>query len=206
NDVANIDLMRQKLAMDLKNPNDTSQIDFVLSDIIQDPIVRYEELKSSLMVSLDSNSVEDLLIKINLGARLHNIGKICIPLSLIDGGKVGKSQKAQIATHIKEGERILTAFGFPDEVKDMALYHHAKKNYYKEILESIERAQNNTEIPIQAKLIEILDIYNAMTTPRSYRPEVKSRLEALHIIKNDIGSDNTSRELYNLFIQYLLNN
>ena len=201
----NTETMKEELAKDLKDPKETGGLDFVMSDIINDPVVRYKELQELLMTSLDSDSIEDLKLKLNIGARLHNIGKICVPLSLLNFPKrLSDSQFTTTAQHIKDGERVLTKFGFPDEIKDMALYHHPKKPDYQEILKTIPRVGGSIKNPPQAKLIEIIDIYNAMTTARPYK-EAKSRLVALIIVKEEIGDDHEYKELYKLFVKYLCN-
>ena len=200
-----VNTIKDRLAGDLKDPSDMSSIDALLSDIKEDPVVRYKELQAPLMRSLNAESVQDLIMKMNLGAWLHNIGKICIPLSLIDGDEISASQRDQIALHIKEGERILKEFGFPEEIRDMALFHHPSRQNYREILKSIPRVGEDIKIPIQTKLIEIADIYNALTTPRSYRPEVHSRLSALQITKRAIGNDSEYKELFKLFVKYIVN-
>ena len=197
--------VRDELLEDIKHPDDNDLIDFILTDIENDPVIRYSELQRQLSESLNAKDIDDLVLKVNLGARLHNIGKMCIPLSLIDGGKVGKSQKAIIAEHVLKGEDILSQFDFPDEIKDMALYHHAKKPDYRKLLKTISRYSESSDIPIQAKLIEILDIYNAFTTPRSYRPYALPRLVALKLTKELIGDDQDYKKLYKLFLKYILN-
>ncbi|MCX6800353.1 MAG: HD domain-containing protein, partial [Candidatus Falkowbacteria bacterium] len=202
----NVDLMRQKLARDLANPNNTSEINFIISDIIGDPVVRYSEIQTKLMNSLHAENINDLRAQISLGARLHNIGKICVPLSLIDGKmKPSDSQFDQIAVHVKKGEQILKKFGFPKEIVVMALYHHTRKDVYRKLLGLDDGTNNESIIPIQTKLIEIIDVYNALTTPRSYRPSVHSRLSALNITKSMIGNDQEYKELFKLFVKYLLN-
>ncbi|MCX6800258.1 MAG: HD domain-containing protein, partial [Candidatus Falkowbacteria bacterium] len=201
------EVMRQKLARDLKSPSDTAKIDFVMNDIENDPILRCGEIQAKLMDSLRSESVANLSIQMNLGARLHNIGKICVPLSFIDGGNLSESQFKQVTTHVVEGVRILKEFGFPKEIIAMALYHHTKKQPYKDLIKSNFGIDIDIEgTPIQAKLIEIIDIYNALTTPRSYRPIVLSRLSAMNNVKNEIGNDDEYKELFKLFMEYLCNN
>lgn len=108
---------------------------------------------------------EELLNQITLGGLLHDVGKTCISPDIIKkGGCLNPDEYAEIKKHPQYGYDILKGCGFSDIVCDIALYHHEKKDgsgYPKGFIE--------TKIPHHAKIVAVIDAYDAMTSERSYK-------------------------------------
>ena len=104
----------------------------------------------------------DILI---LAGMLHDIGKLCVPDTIIKKPeKLSDEEYTIVKTHTTKGYEILAPQDLPDEVKYAALMHHERcdgTGYPKQLkLEKIDRF---------ARLVSIADVYDAMTSARVYR-------------------------------------
>ncbi len=133
---------------------------------------------------------------LNYGAQLHDIGKIGISDDIINKpDKLSDEEFKTIKNHTDLGYNILAANPYFDRVKDFVLYHHETldgKGYHH---------LKGEEIPEEAMVISCADIYDALTSDRSYRKALE-RKQALQILATNIGTHFT-QEIYDAFEQYL---
>jgi putative nucleotidyltransferase with HDIG domain len=101
-----------------------------------------------------------------LGALLHDIGKIQIPDAIINKpGKLDAEEWAVMKTHTVEGQKMLDRVGgYLSEVGIVVRASHERYDGggYPDNLAG-------QDIPLAARIIAVCDSYNAMTTTRSYR-------------------------------------
>lgn len=95
----------------------------------------------------------------------HDVGKLKIPAEIIKKpGKLTPAEYNIVKTHPLESYKMLSRYNLPDEVKNAALMHHERcdgSGYpYGFTAEKINRF---------AKLVAIADVYEAMTSKRTYR-------------------------------------
>lgn len=113
----------------------------------------------------------------------HDIGKIGVPeLIILKKGKLTEEEYMIMKEHPKKGFEILKQINeFEDTVAKWVLYHHERwdGNGYPEGLKG-------EEIPIQARILTIADVYHALISDRPYRAAL-SREEALKIIEQESG-------------------
>ena len=109
-------------------------------------------------------------------ALLHDVGKIGVPISIINKpGKVTDKEYEIIKQHTAKGAQILGRISKFPYLSLGAYYHHERcdgKGYPKGL--------NGEEIPEIARIIGVADAYDAMTSIRSYRdpiPQDKVREE-----------------------------
>jgi putative two-component system response regulator len=121
---------------------------------------------------------------IRFAARLHDIGKIGIPDSiLLKQGKLSAEEFKVMASHTVIGARILA--GGSSEVvtlaERIALSHHEKwdGSGYPHRLEG-------ENIPIEARIVSVADVLDALSYPRPYR-DAWRRDAVLAFIENGIG-------------------
>ncbi|MCL2186234.1 MAG: response regulator [Treponema sp.] len=127
--------------------------------------------------------------KIISSARMHDIGKITISDSLINKkDKYTDTEYERIKTHTTEGERIIDEIimqtgenDFLCNAKFFAGFHHERwdgKGY--------PRGLKGEEIPLQGRIMAIVDSYDALVSERSYKKPI-SHEEAVKIIKKNAG-------------------
>jgi diguanylate cyclase (GGDEF)-like protein len=120
----------------------------------------------------------DLIELTRLAAELHDIGKAAIPDSILDKpGPLTPSERAFMERHSAIGERIVAAAPALEAIAPIIRAAHERpdgKGYPDGL-----RAE---QIPICARVIAVVDAYDAMTTNRPYRHAIsrKHALTELH--------------------------
>ena len=120
---------------------------------------------------------------------LHDIGKIAVPDDiLLKPGKLTPEEFGIMETHTTKGSEIIKKMQFNDE-KDLYLmhcydicrHHHERwdgKGYPDKI--------SGHDIPLSARIVSIVDVYDALVSQRVYKPPF-SHEEAMKIIEEDSG-------------------
>ena len=108
---------------------------------------------------------EGQLTTIRMGAYLHDLGKVKVPHQVLNKpGKLTDEEFAIIKRHPVWGVELLAAVEFPWNIKPIIRSHHERHDGtgYPDRLKG-------DEIPLGAQIICIVDVYDALTTTRSYR-------------------------------------
>jgi diguanylate cyclase (GGDEF)-like protein len=117
------------------------------------------------------------------GALLHDIGKLAVPEYILNKpGKLTEAEFAKMKIHPTVGGDILKRVNFPYPVEDIVRYHHEKwdgTGYPKGL-----RAES---IPLTARIISVVDFYDATRCDRPYRKGMK-REESLALLRSMAGS------------------
>jgi putative nucleotidyltransferase with HDIG domain len=130
----------------------------------------------------------DTLFRLGRCAMLHDIGKQLIPLEIINKkGKLTDQEFATVKNHTVLGANTLKAAAIGDvELWNGIMFHHEKINGG-----GYPKGLKGANIPLFSKIISVADVYDAITSYRSYRlPMLPS--EAFDVISKDI---NTAFEL-----------
>ncbi len=125
----------------------------------------------------------DFISKILLYAPLHDVGKVGISDKILKkSGKYFFSERDLMKEHVIIGGNMLSDNSFGPMAKNIALYHHEKWDGtgYKSGLKG-------DDIPIEARIVTITDVYDALTSKRSYK-EPYSEKEADKYIKDNSGT------------------
>lgn len=128
--------------------------------------------------------LEDELMILERACSVHDIGKIVIPEAILGKPDVLTSEEMQqMRVHPLKGIDILMPLGIRKEIIPIVRSHHERYDG-----RGYPDALKNGEIPFTAKLVSIVDAYDAMTSPRSYRKRNLSQEEALKEIELNLGS------------------
>jgi putative nucleotidyltransferase with HDIG domain len=125
---------------------------------------------------------ESTLFWFRAGALLHDVGKLIVPSSVLNkSGPLTPEERSQIERHPVAGVELLGDIDFPWDIRPMIRYHHERwdGSGYPEGLA-------REAIPLSARILCIADVYDALTTTRSYRPAYP-RERALEIMRADVG-------------------
>lgn len=126
---------------------------------------------------------EETLREIEFGALLHDVGKMAVPVELLNKpDKLSDEEMEQMRRHTAMGERMLERIGgVLGEVGTIVRSHHERwdgKGY--------PDGLRGEEIPIASRVIAACDAFNAMTTDRPYRP-ARSTEEAIAELRREAG-------------------
>jgi len=103
---------------------------------------------------------------IRLGAYLHDLGKVRVPHEILNKpGPLTREEFEVVQMHPIWGIELLAAVEFPWDLKPIIRWHHERYDGtgYPDRL-------RGDEIPLAAQIVGIVDVYDALTTERSYRP------------------------------------
>ncbi len=102
---------------------------------------------------------------IRLGAYLHDLGKVRVPHEILNKpGPLTSAEFDVVQMHPIWGIELLAAVEFPWDLKPIIRWHHERYDGtgYPDRL-------RGDEIPVAAQIVGIVDMYDALTTERSYR-------------------------------------
>ena len=119
----------------------------------------------ALMIAERLGLPEETMLHIKYGGWLHDCGKIGVPDALLNsGGKLDDSAFVTIRQHPLWGARVARQARLPQTVINIILYHHERYDG-----EGYPHGLSGEKIPIEARIVTIADIYDALTSKRSYR-------------------------------------
>jgi len=103
---------------------------------------------------------------IRQAAKLHDIGKIGVPDSiLLKPGKLVAAEYAQMKFHTAWGAKILASSHFPiiQMAADIAMYHHEKWDG------AGYNGLSGEQIPLPARIVALADVFDVLTHARPYK-------------------------------------
>jgi HD-GYP domain-containing protein (c-di-GMP phosphodiesterase class II) len=128
------------------------------------------------------------LKRLELGALLHDIGKIGIPSDILSKpGRLTAEERALIEKHPELGERIIAPIDRLQEVRTIVRHCHERwdgAGYPDKIA--------GEDIPLESRIVFVCDAYHAMTTDRPYRKRL-SHPEAVRRLREGAGSQFDAR-------------
>lgn len=109
-------------------------------------------------------SAEDIE-SVRLGALLHDVGKLLVSSRILDKpGRPTEREWQELKIHPELGVEIAHRSGFDDQVSTIVLYHHERWDGQGYPDRLTERA-----IPYLARIVNVVDTYDALTSSRDYR-------------------------------------
>jgi diguanylate cyclase (GGDEF)-like protein/putative nucleotidyltransferase with HDIG domain len=144
--------------------------------------VRRTQLYATQMGRL-FNVSESELRALHAGALLHDIGKLAVPEYILNKpGKLTEAEFAKMKIHPVVGGDILKRVNFPYPVEDIVRYHHEKWDG-----SGYPKGLKGEAIPLVARIISVVDFYDATRCDRPYRKGMK-REESLALLRSMVGS------------------
>ena len=119
----------------------------------------------SLRVGRELGLDEGALKQLELGALLHDIGKIGVPSAiLLKPGRLSAAERAIIEMHPVLGERIIAPIDRLQEVRVVVRHCHERWDG-----RGYPDGLAGENIPLESRIIFVCDAFHAMTTDRPYR-------------------------------------
>jgi len=124
------------------------------------------------------------LVPIGAGALLHDIGKVAISPQILNyPGRLDREQWKEVTIHPQEGAQAIIAAGGPGHeiAATIALEHHARFDGL-----GYPRLGTGVVPHLASRLVAVSDVYDAITTRRSYR-RAETPHRALQILLQGAG-------------------
>jgi diguanylate cyclase (GGDEF)-like protein/putative nucleotidyltransferase with HDIG domain len=138
---------------------------------------------------------EQSLFWFRIGALLHDVGKLVIPGDVLNKrGPLTPDEWALMRQHPSAGVEMLADVDFPWDVRPIVEAHHERwdgAGYPKGLM--------GQAIPRVARILCIADVYDALTSERSYKRAL-SHSDAIDVMRLDVGSQ-FDPALFGLFEQ-----
>ena len=140
-----------------------------------DLLLGYAELLGRSL-GLDDQDILDLRI----ACWLHDVGKVAVPDSiLLKPGPLGSEEKRIMREHPVTGEQICAPLKSLRHILPVIRHHHEKLDG-----SGYPDGLRGEAIPLKARILQVADIYDALTTDRPYRAALPHH-EALEILANE---------------------
>lgn len=126
---------------------------------------------------------ETLMKAIEAAALLHDMGKLAVPEYILNKpGKLTQTEFEKMKLHAGFGADILSGIEFPYPVVPIVRYHHENWDGT-----GYPTGLKGVDIPIGARILSVVDCFDALTSDRPYRPRL-SEEEALRIVVERRGT------------------
>lgn len=124
-----------------------------------------------------------LIKAIEAAALLHDMGKLAVPEYILNKpGRLTEAEFEKMKLHASVGADILSAIDFPYPVVPIVRHHHESWDG-----SGYPTGLKGTEIPIGARILSVVDCFDALTSDRPYRPKLSDQ-EALRILTERRGT------------------
>ncbi len=125
---------------------------------------------------------KDRVAGVRLAALLHDIGKVTIPVEILGKSlQLEETEFGMIKDHPVAGYEMLKGIEFSCPVAQTVLQHHERING-----SGYPGGLSGNDILLEAKILGVADVVDAMTSPRPYR-ESFALDKALHEISQNRG-------------------
>jgi HD-GYP domain-containing protein (c-di-GMP phosphodiesterase class II) len=135
------------------------------------------------------------LLALYRGGYLHDIGKVGIPDSILfKPGPLTAEEWVVMRSHPVRGEEICRHVKSFAAVLPIIRHHHERWDG-----SGYPDGLRGEQIPLLARVLQIVDIYDALTNPRPYKPAFAAK-QALRIIEEETARGWRDPELVRVFV------
>jgi putative nucleotidyltransferase with HDIG domain len=128
----------------------------------------HERAVAKIAVTLadELNLDPDMTKGTEVAATLHDIGKIVVPAQILSKpAKLSAAEFELVKVHPQAGVDIIAGIDFPWPVAATILQHHERLGG-----SGYPSGLKGDEISLGARIVMVADVFEAMTSPRPYRP------------------------------------
>ena len=136
-------------------------------------------------IGLTKNALETL----GICGLFHDLGKVDVPLKILNKqGKLTEHEFKVIQKHSLNSVRHIAKLRAPRELKSKIMLapfeHHLKYD-----LSGYPRSWRSEPVSLFGRILTIVDVFDAITSPRVYRSEAMSPDQALRMMSESAGKD-----------------
>jgi len=143
--------------------------------------VQHQAMRLARALGIDE---EVELRAIEAASLLHDMGKLAVPEHILNKpGKLTHAEFEKMKLHAAVGADILSSIEFPYPVVPIVRHHHEYWNG-----KGYPSGLKGEEIPIGARILSVVDCFDALTSDRPYRPKMTCA-EAFAILRERSGSN-----------------
>ena len=150
--------------------------------VTSDHIHRVQD--NSIRLAHKLGIVDDLQVQaLKAASLLHDVGKLAVPEHILNKpGRLTPSEFEIMKRHAPVGADILSVIGFPYPVVPIVRHHHENWDGT-----GYPDGLSGAAIPIGARILQVVDCFDALTSHRPYRPRMEDG-QALKILADRRGT------------------
>jgi len=173
----------RKSTEDLRKALDAIVHVLALTVEVRDPYtaghqIRVAKLARAIAVEMDLS--ETVVESIYMAGTIHDIGKISVPAELLSKpGPLSEIEFNLIKTHPQVGCNILKDIEFPWDISRIVHQHHERMDG-----SGYPQGMSGEHIILEARILMIADIVEAMASHRPYRPALGIKIALAEIKQN----------------------
>ncbi len=141
-----------------------------------DRMARYARLIAQHLATTGAAALDDAAIeRIFEFAPLHDIGKLALPdRILLKPARLSDAEREEMKTHTVRGLEMIDAiahnFGL-EHLDGLDLLRHIAESHH-ETMDGggYPHGLHGAEIPLEARIVAVADVFDALTSPRPYKP------------------------------------
>jgi len=135
--------------------------------------------KLACVIARELDLTEKQIEGIRVAGTLHDIGKIYVPAEILSRpGRLRQNEINLVKDHAQVGYDLLSTIEFPWPVASIVLQHHERMNG-----SGYPLGISSDEIMIEAKIMSVADVVEAMASHRPYRPALSVEEALLEILQ-----------------------
>ena len=143
--------------------------------------VRVADLACALWASV-AEADPTSLFWFRIGALLHDVGKLMVPAEVLNKpGRLDEAEWSLVRGHPSAGVELLADIEFPWDVRPIVESHHERWDGA-----GYPHGLAGDAIPLTARVVCIADVYDALTSRRSYK-EPFTHDQAMEVMRREVG-------------------
>lgn len=150
---------------------------------MRDPYLRGHQKRVSKLataIAQEMKLARDKIEGIKFAALVHDAGRFNWPTKIVNNeGQLTEEEHELIKNHPRISYYILKTVNFPWDIAEIAYQHHEKLDG-----SGYPKGLKDGEILMEAKIIAVADVVEAMSSKRSYRPAYSIKEVLEEILKN----------------------
>jgi len=136
--------------------------------------------KLAYAIAREMGLPNDQIQRVRIAGLLHDLGKIFIPTEILSKpGQLTEVEFSIIKSHPQAGYEILKGIEFPWPIADVVIQHHERLNG-----SGYPAGLKDEEIVMEAKILAVADVAEAMSSHRPYRPAIGLDKALKEIVNN----------------------
>jgi putative two-component system response regulator len=191
-------LTRMKHLIDALDSAEAAFMTLALTIEARDPLTKghcerlaHHAVKVGQALSLAEDDIEAL----HRGGYLHDVGKVGVPDAvLLKPGPLTEEEFDLMKRHTEIGDTLCAQLQSLRRVRPIVRFHHERMDG----IGYPERLRGD-EIPLLAQIVGIVDVYDALTSERPYRPALPAQDAVRHLL-HEVEQGRFARRLVEAFL------
>lgn len=134
----------------------------------------------SYLIGKELNLNKESLKALKYASFLHDLGKLFVPSEILNKyGKLTEREFSLIKEHVLKSYEIVKDINLPEPTNKIIIQHHERLDG-----SGYPNGLKNDEIILEAKILAVADVIDAMLSNRPYRPPLEKNEVKEELIKN----------------------